>query len=79
MLDNAIKGASEIGAEVELFNLYKMQISDCISCFSCKGLDKERHIHGESKKAYRDAYFSNDCQNARQLGEQSASGKLFNS
>ena len=44
MLDNAIKGAREIGAEVELFNLYKMQFSGCISCFSCKRLDKERPV-----------------------------------
>jgi multimeric flavodoxin WrbA len=200
MLDNAINGAREYGAEVELSNLYKMQFSGCISCFSCKRLDKERPIvcvvkddlkpvlekvrgidgiliatpvyygsetaatralierlcfpylnyadysnshfprripvgliytmnipsdlfqtmgydvnfgrtratlerefgsckmvlannttqyndynlyeanaTGEAKKAYRDAHFGDDCQNARQLGEQLASGKLFNS
>ncbi len=200
MLDNAIRGAHEIGAEVELFNLYKMQFSGCISCFSCKRLNKDRPIvcvikddlksilekvreidailigtpvyfgsetaatralierlcfpylnyadyanshfprripvgiiytmnipieqfetlgynvtfdrtkatlgrefgsckmvlannttqyndyslyeanaTGETKKAYRDAHFSDDCQNARQLGEQLASGRLFNS
>ena len=44
MLDNAISGARENGAEVELFNLYKMQFSGCISCFSCKRLDKARPI-----------------------------------
>jgi len=198
MLDNAISSAHENGAEVELFNLYTMQFSGCISCFSCKRLDKERPIvcvvkddlkpvlekvrgidamliatpvyfgsetaatralierlcfpylnyadytnsyfprripvgliytmnipnelfetkgydvnfgrtratlelefgsckmvmannttqyndyslyeanaTGEEKKAYRDAHFSNDCQNARQLGEHLASGKLF--
>ena len=200
MLDNAIRGAREIGAEVELFNLYKMQFSGCISCFSCKRLDKERPVvcaikdalkpvlekvcevdailigtpvyfssetaatralierlcfpylnysdytnshfprripvgiiytmnipieqfetlgynvtfgrtkailggefgsckmvlannttqyndyslyeanaTGETKKAYRDAHFNDDCQNARQLGEHLASGKLFDS
>jgi multimeric flavodoxin WrbA len=199
MLENAISGARENGAEVELFNLYKMQFSGCISCFSCKRLDRERPIvcavkddlkpvlekvreidgiliatpvyygcesaatralierlcfpylnyadytnshfprripvgliytmnvprelfetigydvtfgrtratlerelgsckmvlasnttqyndyslyeanaTGEEKKAYRDAHFSNDCQNARQLGEQMAYGKVFN-
>jgi multimeric flavodoxin WrbA len=199
MLENAISGARENGAEVELFNLYKMQFSGCISCFSCKRLDKDRPIvcavkddlkpvlekvreidgiliatpvyygcesaatrslierlcfpylnyadyttshfprripvgliytmnvpselfetigydvtfgrtratlerefgsckmvlannttqyndyslyeanaTGEEKKAYRDAHFSNDCQNARQLGEQMAYGKVFN-
>lgn len=44
MLDFAISGARENGAEVELFNLYTMQFSGCISCFSCKRLDKERPI-----------------------------------
>lgn len=44
MLDNAISGARENGAEVEMFNLYKMQFSGCVSCFSCKRLDKERPI-----------------------------------
>ena len=44
MLDNAISGAREHGAEVERFNLYNMQFSGCISCFSCKRLDKERPI-----------------------------------
>ncbi|NLZ18207.1 MAG: flavodoxin family protein [Desulfobulbaceae bacterium] len=42
MLEHAIKGAREKGAEVELFNLYTMQFSGCISCFSCKRLGKER-------------------------------------
>ena len=44
MLDSAISGAREDGADVELFNLYKMQFSGCISCFSCKRLDKKRPI-----------------------------------
>jgi len=200
MLDNAIRGARENGAEVELFNLCKMQYSGCISCFTCKRLDKERPIvcvvkddlkpvlkkvreidaiviatpvyfgsetaatralierlcfpylnyadysnshfpkripvgliytmnipsemvkpmgydvslgrtratlerefgsckmilannttqyddyslyeanaPGEAKQIYRDAHFNNDCQNARQLGEHLASGKVFNS
>jgi hypothetical protein len=44
MLENAISGARENGAEVELFNLYKMQFSGFISCVSCKRLDRERPI-----------------------------------
>jgi multimeric flavodoxin WrbA len=44
MLENAIEGAREKGAEVELFNLYKMRFSGCISCFSCKRLDRKRPI-----------------------------------
>ena len=42
--DSAITGARENGAEVEVFNLYKMQFSGCVSCFSCKRLDRERPI-----------------------------------
>ena len=41
MLDSAISGAREDGADVELFNLYKMQFSGCVSCFSCKRLEAE--------------------------------------
>ncbi len=32
---------------------------------------------GEEKQAYKDAHFSEDCQQARLLGEQPASGKVF--
>lgn len=44
MLNNAVSGARENGAEVEMFNLYKMQFSGCVSCFSCKRMDRERPI-----------------------------------
>ena len=44
MLAHAIEGAQAKGAEVELFNLYTMQFSGCISCFTCKRLDRERPI-----------------------------------
>jgi multimeric flavodoxin WrbA len=44
MLDNAIQGARIKGADVEVFNLYRMKFSGCLSCFSCKRLDKERPI-----------------------------------
>lgn len=42
MLENAISGARENGAEVELVNLYKIRFSGCISCFTCKRLNRER-------------------------------------
>lgn len=42
MLEHAVNGAREKGAEVELFHLYTMRFSGCISCFSCKRLGKER-------------------------------------
>lgn len=44
MLENAIAGASEKGADVEYFDLYKMEFSGCISCFTCKRLDKQRPV-----------------------------------
>ena len=44
MLDSAVSGAREKGADVETFNLYKMQFSGCVSCFSCKRLDRDRPI-----------------------------------
>ena len=33
---------------------------------------------GEEKKAYQEAHFDTDCENARQLGEDIATGKLLN-
>ena len=44
MLDQAISAAQEKGADVERFDLYSMQFSGCVSCFSCKRLDRERPI-----------------------------------
>jgi len=44
MLDHAIAGARDKGAEVETFDLYRMKFSGCVSCFTCKRLDKERPI-----------------------------------
>ena len=44
MLDNAVRGARENGADVETFNLYKMKFSGCVSCFACKRLDRDRPI-----------------------------------
>lgn len=44
MLDNAVSGVRENGADVETFDLYKMRFSGCVSCFSCKRLDRERPI-----------------------------------
>ncbi|MBQ6775335.1 MAG: flavodoxin family protein [Synergistaceae bacterium] len=36
MLDSAMKGASEAGAECELVHLYDMSFKGCMSCFACK-------------------------------------------
>lgn len=42
MLNAAVDAARSKGADVELFDLYRMQFSGCISCFSCKRLDQDR-------------------------------------
>ena len=36
MLESAMKGASEAGAETELINLYDFNFKGCVSCFACK-------------------------------------------
>ena len=117
MLDSAVSGARENGAKVETFDLYKMKFFGCVSCFSCKRLDRERPIicaveddlkpvleqvrgidamliatpvyFGSETAAVRAlierlcfphlnyADFSNDCQNARQLGVHVTTGKPF--
>lgn len=44
MLNHAVAGAESKGAVVETFNLYRMKFSGCVSCFTCKRLDKERPV-----------------------------------
>ena len=39
MLNKAIEGAKENGADVEVYNLYDMKFSGCKSCFACKVRD----------------------------------------
>ena len=36
LLENALQGAGELGAETELIHLYDLDFKGCISCFSCK-------------------------------------------
>ena len=36
MLESAMKGASDAGAETELINLYDFVFKGCVSCFACK-------------------------------------------
>ena len=40
LLQQALKGAQESGAETELINLYSLNFKGCISCFYCKRKDK---------------------------------------
>ncbi|MCL2721337.1 MAG: flavodoxin family protein [Treponema sp.] len=36
LLEKALEGAKEAGAETELFNLYDINFKGCTSCFACK-------------------------------------------
>lgn len=40
MLNNALEGAASVGAETELIQLYDLNFSGCISCFSCKKISR---------------------------------------
>lgn len=41
LLENVLKGAMSAGAETELVQLYDLNFSGCISCFSCKKLSRK--------------------------------------
>ncbi|MBN2060042.1 MAG: flavodoxin family protein [Deltaproteobacteria bacterium] len=41
LIQNALKGAESAGAEIELVQLYDLNFSGCLSCFSCKKLDRK--------------------------------------
>ena len=42
LLKNALKGAASAGAETELIQLYDLNFSGCISCFSCKRISRKK-------------------------------------
>lgn len=42
LLENALEGARSSGAETELVQLYDLDYSGCISCFSCKKKDRKQ-------------------------------------
>jgi multimeric flavodoxin WrbA len=42
LLKNALKGAASVGAETELIQLYDLNFSGCISCFSCKRISRKK-------------------------------------
>ncbi|MCR4665807.1 MAG: flavodoxin family protein [Desulfovibrio sp.] len=44
LLEEALKGARDCGAETELVHLYRLRYRGCISCFSCKRKDREHGI-----------------------------------
>ncbi len=39
LLEKALEGAAQAGAETELVHLYGLEFSGCLSCFSCKKID----------------------------------------
>jgi len=41
LLNHALDGAQSVGAEVELVQLYDLNFSGCLSCFSCKSLKRK--------------------------------------
>jgi multimeric flavodoxin WrbA len=41
LLENVCKGAESAGADVELIHLYDLKFSGCISCFTCKKIDRK--------------------------------------
>lgn len=41
LLESALRGAKDAGAETELVQLYGLNFKGCISCFYCKRKDKE--------------------------------------
>jgi multimeric flavodoxin WrbA len=42
LLKEALKGAASVGAETELIQLYDLNFSGCISCFSCKRISRKK-------------------------------------
>ncbi len=43
VLKRAIEGATSVGAETELINLYDLKYKGCISCFACKMIGGKFH------------------------------------
>lgn len=41
LVENCLQGAKTVGAETELVQLYDLNFSGCISCFSCKKLSRK--------------------------------------
>ena len=42
LLSNALEGAASAGAKTELIQLYDLNFSGCISCFSCKKISRKK-------------------------------------
>ena len=44
VLEKALEGAAGAGAETKLVHLHGMQFTGCISCFSCKRIEKNASL-----------------------------------
>jgi len=42
LLEKALEGAASVGAQTELIQLYDLNFSGCISCFSCKKIGRKK-------------------------------------
>jgi len=49
LLQHALAGAQEEGAETELVNLYDLQFTGCVSCFACKKIGGKHYGHCAAK------------------------------
>lgn len=62
MLESAMKGASDAGAECELVHLYDLSFKGCMSCFACKLKNAKTHglcaIHDELRPVLEKALAS---------------------
>ena len=43
LLKKALEGAAFVGAETELIQLYGLNFSGCLSCFSCKKISRQEN------------------------------------
>ena len=61
LLKSALEGAASVGAETELVQLYDLDFSGCMSCFSCSSLFT-RSIFVDNQKSFRpqSSFFRSD-------------------
>lgn len=62
LLNAALEGAREAGAETELVNLYDLDYSGCVSCFACKrkGAERCRCYHQDALSSVLERVLSSD-------------------
>ena len=68
LLQEALRGAQDIGAETEIVHLYKLNFKGCTSCFACKLKSRPHGSCGMKEFAYREEHFPEDCAAAYEIG-----------